>query len=365
MLPPIGPSEPIPPSLISFLEHVRTLLPHPLPLAVAFDVSSSSQIEQVGRFADGVVVAFQLNGILKNSVGDDVGAVASAVEAHCRTLAGGRSLTVVESDKLDSNGDNRLPPSTSDVETSSSSIAGHFGPFGGTYVPEPLVGALSSLSTAYDAARLDPTFWKEWEGELGYMNRPSGVYEAKRLTEKVGGARIWLKREDLNHTGSHKVRLFPPSSFLSPPTKLTFSPFLPFRQINRAIGQILLARRMGKTRIIAETGAGQHGVRTATVAAKFGMECVVYMGEEDARRQSLNVSRMRMLGAKVVEVKSGTRTLKNAVSASIFPHVFFCFFLFDTPPHVPKTLPSPTGSSTSPRLTTFSDPLSVLRHSRR
>ncbi|GAA5949781.1 hypothetical protein JCM3775_003600, partial [Rhodotorula graminis] len=125
----------------------------------------------------------------------------------------------------------------------------------------------------------------------GYMNRPSQLYEAKRMTEHCGGARIWFKREDLNHTGSHKI--------------------------NNAIGQILLARRIGKTRIIAETGAGQHGVATATVCAKFGLECIVYMGEEDVRRQALNVIRMRMLGAKVVAVASGTRTLQDAINEAL------------------------------------------------
>jgi len=138
---------------------------------------------------------------------------------------------------------------------------------------------------------VDPEFWKEFESHYGYMNRPSNLYEATRLSEHVGGAKIWFKREDLNHTGSHKI--------------------------NNVIGQILLARRIGKQRIIAETGAGQHGVATATVCAKFGMKCVIYMGAEDARRQELNVFRMQMLGAVVVPVHSGSQTLKDAINEAM------------------------------------------------
>ena len=166
-----------------------------------------------------------------------------------------------------------------------------FGVFGGRYVPETLIPAIDDLEQAYDAARVDPVFIAELEEMLTtYVGRPSALSDAPRFSEYVG-APVWLKREDLNHTGAHKI--------------------------NNTVGQVLLARRMGKQRIIAETGAGQHGVATATVCARFGLECVVYMGEEDMRRQSLNVFRMRLMGAKVVGVSSGTRTLKDATTEAI------------------------------------------------
>ncbi|MBW3628824.1 MAG: pyridoxal-phosphate dependent enzyme, partial [Gemmatimonadetes bacterium] len=169
---------------------------------------------------------------------------------------------------------------------------GWFGQFGGRYVPETLVTALDELIDVYATAAADPTFWDElralWKD---YSGRPTPLYLARRLSDAVGGVDIYLKREDLNHTGSHKI--------------------------NNALGQALLARRMGKRRIIAETGAGQHGVATATVCALFGMDCVVYMGEEDVRRQALNVYRMHLLGAEVRPVSSGTRTLKDATNEAI------------------------------------------------
>jgi tryptophan synthase beta chain len=169
---------------------------------------------------------------------------------------------------------------------------GHFGPYGGRYVPEILMAPIEELETAYLAAREDPAFQAELSDLLhNYAGRPTPLYHAKRLSQHLGGARIWLKREDLLHTGAHKI--------------------------NNCIGQALLARRMGKRRIIAETGAGQHGVATATVCALMGFECVVYMGEEDMRRQRLNVFRMRMLGAKVQAVTNGSRTLKDAISEAM------------------------------------------------
>jgi tryptophan synthase beta chain len=169
---------------------------------------------------------------------------------------------------------------------------GHFGPYGGRYVPEVLMAPIEELEKAYLEAREDPKFQAELSDLLrNYAGRPTPLYFAKRLSETLGGARIWLKREDLLHTGAHKI--------------------------NNCLGQALLARRMGKRRIIAETGAGQHGVATATVCALFGLECVVYMGEEDMRRQRLNVFRMRMLGAKVVGVTNGSRTLKDAISEAM------------------------------------------------
>ncbi|MEZ2742738.1 tryptophan synthase subunit beta [Paenalcaligenes hominis] len=169
---------------------------------------------------------------------------------------------------------------------------GHFGPFGGSFVAETLVHALAELREAYDTYRNDPEFLREFHYELKhFVGRPSPIYHAKRWSEQLGGAQIWFKREDLNHTGAHKV--------------------------NNCIGQILLAKRMGKTRIIAETGAGQHGVATATVAARYGLECIVYMGSEDVKRQASNVYRMKLLGATVVAVDSGSRTLKDALNEAM------------------------------------------------
>jgi tryptophan synthase beta chain len=169
---------------------------------------------------------------------------------------------------------------------------GHFGPYGGTFVAETLIHALDELKREYAKARADAEFVAEFEYELKhYVGRPSPVYHAKRLSESLGGAQIWLKREDLNHTGAHKI--------------------------NNTVGQALLARRMGKKRVIAETGAGQHGVASATVAARYGMECVVYMGSEDVQRQAMNVYRMKLLGATVVPVESGSKTLKDALNEAM------------------------------------------------
>ncbi len=169
---------------------------------------------------------------------------------------------------------------------------GHFGPYGGVFVSETLIPALQALREAYDECRQDPAFIAEFEYELKhYVGRPSPIYHARRWSDELGGAQIYLKREDLNHTGAHKV--------------------------NNCIGQAMLARRMGKPRVIAETGAGQHGVATATVAARYGMECVVYMGAEDVRRQAANVYRMKLLGATVVPVESGSRTLKDALNEAM------------------------------------------------
>ncbi|HEV2321208.1 MAG TPA: tryptophan synthase subunit beta [Gammaproteobacteria bacterium] len=170
--------------------------------------------------------------------------------------------------------------------------AGHFGRYGGRFVAETLMGPVQALGEAYERARRDPEFQAELKRHLrDFVGRPSPLYHAERLSAELGGARVYLKREDLNHTGAHKI--------------------------NNALGQALLAKRMGKTRLIAETGAGQHGVATATVAARFGFECVVYMGEEDIRRQAINVYRMRLLGAEVVPVTAGSRTLKDALNEAM------------------------------------------------
>ena len=183
-------------------------------------------------------------------------------------------------------------PGTAWADYSLPDATGHFGPYGGTFVAETLRQALDELTAAYEKFRNDPEFKAElaWEYEH-YIGRPSPIYYARRLSEKCGGAQIYVKREDLNHTGAHKV--------------------------NNTMGQALLAKRMGKPRVIAETGAGMHGVASATVAARFGMECVVYMGEEDVARQAQNVYRMKMLGAKVVPVSSGSKTLKDALNEAM------------------------------------------------
>src|ERR1700719_2610825 len=171
-------------------------------------------------------------------------------------------------------------------------VHGHFGPYGGVFVPETLMPAIQELTEEYERARRDPKFRLELDRLLSsFCGRLTPLYYAERLTERLQGPRIYLKREDLLHTGAHKI--------------------------NNAMGQILLAKRMGKTRIIAETGAGQHGVATATVSAMFGLKCVIYMGEVDCQRQALNVYRMKMLGAEVVSVKAGQQTLKEAVNEAM------------------------------------------------
>ena len=186
--------------------------------------------------------------------------------------------------------------------------SGHFGPYGGSFIAETLSHALEELQTAYDHYKNDPKFLEEFRYELKhFVGRPSPIYHAARLSDKLGGARIYLKREDLNHTGAHKI--------------------------NNTIGQAMLARRMCKPRVIAETGAGQHGVATATIAARYGMECVVYMGSEDVKRQSPNVYRMNLLGARVVPVESGSKTLKDALNEALrdwVTHVEDTFYIIGT-----------------------------------
>ncbi|APR06162.1 tryptophan synthase subunit beta [Thauera chlorobenzoica] len=186
--------------------------------------------------------------------------------------------------------------------------SGHFGPYGGVFVAETLMPALAELREAYAACQNDPAFVAEFEYELKhYVGRPSPIYHARRWSGLLGGAQIYLKREDLNHTGAHKV--------------------------NNCIGQALVARRMGKQRVIAETGAGQHGVATATVAARYGMECVVYMGAEDVKRQAANVYRMKLLGATVVPVDSGSKTLKDALNEAMrdwVTHIADTFYIIGT-----------------------------------
>ncbi|KXS18379.1 tryptophan synthase [Gonapodya prolifera JEL478] len=264
-----------------------------LPLAVGFGVSNRAQFAEVAKSADGVVIGSQVVKTVK--AGATKEERVKLLEAFAREVTGrgegtinGHHAPAAEESKAAA----VIPTSApSNISPLQHSLADRFGQFGGQYAPEALVDCLDELEKAYVAASKDSSFWEEFESFYDYMGRPSRLHVASRLTEHAGGARIWLKREDLNHTGSHKI--------------------------NNAIGQALLAKRLGKKRIIAETGAGQHGVATATICAKLGLECVVYMGEEDVRRQALNVFRIRLLGAKVVPVSSGSKTLKDAINEAM------------------------------------------------
>ncbi|KAI8141123.1 tryptophan synthase beta subunit-like PLP-dependent enzyme [Fennellomyces sp. T-0311] len=266
-----------------------------VPLAIGFGVSTREHFDFVGQHGDAVVIGSRIITVIRDALeaGQNVPEV---VEQYCSEVCGRKPVELAAAS---------VQPQA-DLELSDAAGKGivvakemksfyelttRFGDFGGAYVPEVLVDCLSQLERCFIDAINDDAFNKEFESYYDYIARPSRLQLADRLTADAGGARIWLKREDLNHTGAHKI--------------------------NNAVGQILLAKRLGKTRIIAETGAGQHGVATATVCAKFGMECVVYMGEEDCRRQALNVFRMRMLGATVVPVASGSRTLKDAINEAM------------------------------------------------
>ncbi|KAJ7219508.1 bifunctional tryptophan synthase TRP1 [Mycena pura] len=259
-----------------------------VPIAVGFGVANRSHFDAVfDAGSDGVVIGSRLASVIQNA---PAGQIFQSVEAFCREISQKGQPPRERSPLAAPPSSARKAPESQPQKTSSAlnELPARFGQFGGQYVPEALVDCLIELEEAHNSAVADPEFWKEFQSHFGYINRPSQLYLAENLTKDAGGAKIWLKREDLNHTGSHKL--------------------------NNAIGQILLARRIGKTRIIAETGAGQHGVATATVCAKFGMECVIYMGAEDVRRQALNVFRIEMLGGKVIPVHSGSCTLKDAVN---------------------------------------------------
>lgn len=333
-----------------------------VPAAVGFGVSTREHFVEVGKCAEGVVIGSQIITTLKNAV---KGQEAEAVEEYCYGItrrrnpsssnpsasatSDGHGISTAANPHGDGSGwisrpngettmakeistadPNQQPASQSDpangtvhvdaiittppgpgladqlaaLNTTATSppdpshIPSRFGEFGGQYVPESLMDCLAELEQGFHAARRDPTFWDEFRSYYPYMSRPSSLHAADRLTAHIRkscpagkGASVYLKREDLNHTGSHKI--------------------------NNALGQILLARRLGKTEIIAETGAGQHGVATATVCARFGMQCTVYMGAEDVRRQALNVFRMKLLGARVVAVDAGSRTLRDAVNEAL------------------------------------------------
>ncbi|KAF9448866.1 bifunctional tryptophan synthase TRP1 [Macrolepiota fuliginosa MF-IS2] len=260
-----------------------------VPLAVGFGVATRDHFNYVADAgADGVVIGSRLVNVIGGSA---TGEILQNVEAYCREVSGKGQPARVRS-PLPTTPRAINPPVNGTKKTvDTEALPARFGQFGGQYVPEALVDCLAELEEAHKTAMADPLFWEEFRSHFGYINRPSNLYLAENLTKQAGGAKIWLKREDLNHTGSHKI--------------------------NNAIGQILIARRLGKTRIIAETGAGQHGVATATVCAKFGLECIVYMGAEDVRRQALNVFRIEMLGGKVIPVHSGSCTLKDAVNEAL------------------------------------------------
>lgn len=305
-----GASSTVSTSLPDMLSRIRAITQ--APLAVGFGVATREHFVEVGEHADGVVIGSRLISVIKNA-GDSTAARVQAAQAYCEEItnktAGGIQRKAALSGRISFKEASNLPDSVAVpkvdavvTDENRATVPGldatidakgnvrppRFGKFGGQYIPEALYDCHLQLEKAYLDAINDPLFWKEFESHYEYIGRPSELYLAERLTEKAGGARIWLKREDLNHTGSHKI--------------------------NNAIGQILLAKRIGKTRIIAETGAGQHGVATATACAKFGLECVIYMGSEDVKRQSLNAFRIKMLGAKVVAVESGSKTLKDAIN---------------------------------------------------
>ena len=305
-----------------------------VPAAVGFGVSTREHYLEVAKVAEGVVIGSQIITTLKNA---PKGGCAKAVEEYCYSITqrrnpqsstngevnGAKNMNVADevsakdASKQPSSATNgvvhvdemvtekngpgladQLEALNSDEKEDAELIPSRFGEFGGQYVPESLMDCLAELEKGFNDAKNDPKFWDEFRSYYPYMGRPSSLHRAQRLTDHVRkgckagyGANLWLKREDLNHTGSHKI--------------------------NNAIGQVLIARRLGKTEIIAETGAGQHGVATATVCAYFGMKCTVYMGAEDVRRQALNVFRMKLLGASVVAVDAGSRTLRDAVNEAL------------------------------------------------
>ncbi|KAK0706148.1 tryptophan synthase beta subunit-like PLP-dependent enzyme [Lasiosphaeria miniovina] len=277
-----------------------------MPAVVGFGVSTREHFVSVAQIADGVVVGSMIVTTLQKAA---KGEEAKSVQEFCSYLCGRTSTAEEEATREvgiveaisgarqngDVSVDDVVTEETEDFVAQLAALHGkipdRFGEFGGQYVPESLMDCLSELEEGFNKIKDDPAFWEEYRSHYPWMGRPGHLHKAERLTEYAGGANIWLKREDLNHTGSHKI--------------------------NNAVGQLLLARRLGKTKIIAETGAGQHGVATATVCAKFGMECTVYMGAEDVRRQALNVFRMKLLGAKVIAVEAGSRTLRDAVNEAL------------------------------------------------
>jgi len=279
-----------------FRDKVNADLPHlvsrvrqhtNVPIAVGFGVSTPEHFKVVAEQADGVIIGSKIIKVLNSANTKEQRLI--DLEKYCREVCHRENEEIVPIDyKKETPAE---VPNVKQIDFSGHMTNSKFGDFGGQYAAESLIDCLDELEKVYLTAKEDPLFWEEFRSYYDYMGRESKLHLADRLTKEMGGARIWLKREDLNHTGSHKL--------------------------NNAIGQILLAKRLGKKRIIAETGAGQHGVATATACAKFGLECVVYMGEVDVKRQALNVFRMKMLGATVIPVTSGSRTLKDAVNEAM------------------------------------------------
>lgn len=285
-------------------------------VAVGFGVSTRDHFLSVAKIADGVVIGSQIITTISQA---PAGEGAKKVEEYCAEVCGRRNapnggltreVGIIETldvahepngkvhvdGVIRENGNgvglaDQLEALNTDGPVDPESVPQRFGEFGGQYVPESLMDCLRELEDGFDKIKDDPAFWEEYRSYYPWMGRPGQLHLAERLTEHAGGANIWLKREDLNHTGSHKI--------------------------NNALGQILLARRLGKTEIIAETGAGQHGVATATCCAKFGMKCTIFMGAEDVRRQALNVFRIKLLGAQVIAVEAGTQTLRDAVNEAM------------------------------------------------
>jgi tryptophan synthase len=250
------------------------------PLAIGFGISTREHVQQVAKLAEGFVVGSH---IIKTMEEAGPGRAADAAKVLAESLT-----KEVRSERTPST---KSPSLASSSLSKKATLPANFGEFGGRYAPETLINALEELEEAYIRLKDDPSFLAEIASYYDYVGRPTPLSFADRLSKEIGGAKIWLKREDLAHTGAHKI--------------------------NNAIGQALLARRLGKRRIIAETGAGQHGVAVSTICAKLGLECVVYMGAEDVERQSLNVFRMKMLGSTVVPVHSGSRTLKDAINEAM------------------------------------------------
>ncbi|ODV87236.1 hypothetical protein CANARDRAFT_26654 [[Candida] arabinofermentans NRRL YB-2248] len=268
-------------SVGSLCEHVREVTGGKTPLVVGFGVSTREHFLDVGSAADGVAIGSKLVSLIGDS---KEGERATTAKAYAHSIRSGEGSNTYPTSSYPTKAEQQKSPEFDEAHKHNP----RFGEYGGQYVPEALHTCLKELEDAFEGAIADPSFWDEFHSLYSYIGRPSSFHSADRLTELIGGPKIWLKREDLNHTGSHKI--------------------------NNALAQVLIAKRLGKKKIIAETGAGQHGVATATACAKFGLECTVYMGAEDVRRQALNVFRMRILGAKVIAVTNGTQTLRDATS---------------------------------------------------
>lgn len=272
-------------SLPDLLKRVRSYSKD-TPIVVGFGVSTKEHVDEIAEFAQGVVVGSKIISTIDAEKTTETRA--ESVKAFVQSLSGGRAVIPITAEEYEKA--SNTPVAKSTINTIASPVS-QFGEFGGQYVPEAMHKSLVELEKGFTEAINSPEFWEEFRSYYPYMNRPSQLHKLDRLSEYAKGAELWVKREDLNHTGSHKI--------------------------NNALGQVLIALRLGKREIIAETGAGQHGVATATVAAKFGLKCTIFMGAEDVRRQALNVFRIKMLGATVVPVESGSRTLRDAVNEAL------------------------------------------------